>query len=91
MTRGQWIVAVRDIPSNTDEFLGPYHSEDKAEDVAHRLRRDIAAVGAGHVAEAVVHYVRAGSIEFDEVRDELLRDLEDLGYSHASNQESRPE
>lgn len=81
--RGQWVVAVRDIPSNADEFVGPYHSEDKAEAVAHRLRRDIAAVGAEHIAEAVVHYVRPGSIEQDEVRDELLRDLAELGYSHA--------
>lgn len=77
---GQWVVAVRDIPSNTDEFVGPYHSEDKAEEIAQRLRRDIAAVGAEHLMEAIVHYVRPGSIEFDDVRDEMLRDLGQLGY-----------
>ena len=90
LTRGQWVVAVRDIPSNTDELVGPYHSEDKADGIARRLRRDIAAVGAEHIMEAVVYYVRPGSIEFDDVRDEMLRDLEELGYSRASNQDTDP-
>ena len=72
---------MRDIPSNTDEFVGPYHSEDKAEAIAQRLRRDIAAVGAEHIMEAVVHYIRPSSIEFDDVRDEILRDLHEMGYA----------
>lgn len=79
-SQGQWIVAVRDIPSNTDEFLGPYHSEDKADTVARRFNRDIDAVGASNIAEAVVHWVRPGSIDEEELRDEMLRDLAELGY-----------
>lgn len=78
--RGQWIVCVRDIAANDNSYVGPYHSEDKADAIASRLRRDIEAVGADHLLEAFVEWVRPSSTDFDEFRDELLRDLEEMGY-----------
>lgn len=78
-TRGQWIVCLRDIPSGEDEYLGPYHSDEKAQAVADRLNRDIAARGAGGTVDAIVEWVRPG-IELEEIRDEMLVGLDDLGY-----------
>ena len=77
--RGQWVVALRDIPGNDEELVGPFHSEDKAEAVARRLRGDIEARGAAHVMEAIVRWVRAG-LDLEEMRDEMLRDLDAMGY-----------
>lgn len=80
-TRGQWIVCVREIAGNDNSFVGPYHSEDKAEAVADRLRRDITAVQADHIIEAFVEWVRPSSTDLEEFRDEMLRDLEAMGYA----------
>lgn len=77
--RGQWIVVLRDIPANEDELIGPYHSEEAAERVAERLRRDIAARAADHWLEAVAKWVRPG-LDIEEARDEMLRDLDEMGY-----------
>lgn len=63
MMRGQWIVCVRDISAGNDDYLGPYRSEDKAEAVAKRLNRNIAAVGASSVLDAIVEWVRPGLME----------------------------
>lgn len=81
-TRGQWVVVVRDIPSNSDSYIGPFHSEERADEHAQRLRRDIEALGAGHVLEAFTEWVRPASVDFEEFRDEMLRDLEEMGYFH---------
>lgn len=84
-SRGQWVVCIRDLPSNTDEFLGPFHSEEKAEAVAERLRRDIAALSASHIVEAFTVWVRPASTELEEFRDELLADLGEMGYAPHAN------
>ena len=79
-TRGQWIVCVRDIPANDDSYVGPFHSEEKADEIATRLRKDIEAVGADHILEAFVVWVLPASTDLEEFRDEMLRDLEEMGY-----------
>lgn len=79
-SRGQWVVVLRYISANDDELIGPYHSGEKAQAVADRLNRDISARWASHVMEAFVKFVRPGSIDLEEMRDEMLRDLEELGY-----------
>jgi hypothetical protein len=79
--RGQWVVCVRDIAANDNTYVGPFHSEENADKVAVRLRRDIEAVGAGHLLEAFVEWVRPASTDLEEFRDEMLRDLEEMGYA----------
>ena len=78
--QGQWIVCVRDILSGNDDYLGPYRSEDKAEDVARRLNRDLVAVGASHILDAIVEWVRPG-LDVEQYRDEMLQTLDEHGYS----------
>lgn len=77
--RGQWIVCVRDILSGNDDYLGPYHSEDKADEVAKRLNLNIAAVGASEVLDAIVEWVRPG-LDIEQYRDDMLRELAETGY-----------
>lgn len=77
--RGHWIVCVRDIPGGEDSYLGVFTSEDRAEQLASRLRRDIAARGAQDSLDAIVQWVRPHP-EFEDFRDEMLADLERLGY-----------
>jgi len=79
--RGQWIVCVRDIAANENSYVGPFHSEDKADSTAARLQRDIEAVGASHLLEAFVEWVRPASTEIEDFRDEMLRDLGEMGYA----------
>lgn len=80
-TRGQWVVVVRDIIANDDSYVGPFHSDDRAEEIATRLRRDIEAVGAEHVLEAFTAWVVPASTDFEEFRDQMLADLEVMGYA----------
>jgi hypothetical protein len=77
---GSWVVCIRDLPSNTDEYLGYFRSEDRAEAVARRLRGDVEAVGASHVIDVTVCFVRPMP-EHEDARDELLADLEEMGYA----------
>jgi hypothetical protein len=80
--RGQWIVCVRDVPAGEDRYLGPFASEEKAQGIAHSLRRDFAAVAANDtIIDAIVEWVQPGS-ELVDVRDELLAGLEEVGYVH---------
>lgn len=79
MSRGQWVVVVRDIPANEDQFVGPFTVEARANAVANRLTRDFAARGAENVMEAVVQWVRPG-VESEDLRDDLLAQLEESGY-----------
>lgn len=84
-SRGQWIVWLRDVPGGEDQFLGPFHSEERAHAVAERLRRDIAAVGCGFdTLDAGVEWVRPASTDFEDFRDEMLVDLEAMGYVHTA-------
>ena len=79
--RGMWIVCVRDVPAGEDQYLGPFASEEKAQAIAERLRRDFAAVGAGDtVIDAIVEWMQPGA-EFTDLRDKLLADLAEVGYS----------
>lgn len=77
--RGSWIVCVRDIPAGEDTYLGFFIVEQRARDLAERLRRDIAARGAEGVMDAIVEWVRPHP-EFEDFRDEMLRGLEECGY-----------
>lgn len=78
--RGQWVVVVRDIPANEDQFIGPFTVEERADSLASRLNRDFAARGAAAVMEAVVRWLRPG-VEAEDLRDDLLAQLEDGGYA----------
>lgn len=80
--RGQWIVCVRDISAGEDDYLGPFYSEDKAESVAKRLNRDLAAVGASDVLDAIVEWIQPG-LHIEQYRDDMLADLEKRGYARA--------
>jgi len=76
---GLWTVCVRDMPSNTDDYIGSFRSEARAEEFCERLRRDVEAVGASHIIDVQVCWIRP-QIDTEEFRDELLRDLEEMGY-----------
>lgn len=78
--RGQWIVCVRDIAAGEDDYLGPFYSEDKAESVAKRLNRDLAAVGATDVLDAIVEWIQPG-LDIEQYRDDMLAALEKQGYA----------
>lgn len=49
MMRGQWIVCLVDLPSGQTEYIGPFHSEERADEVARRLRLNINTIGATEV------------------------------------------
>lgn len=78
--RGQWIVCVRDISAGEDDYLGPFYSVDKAESVAKRLNRDLAAVGATGIFDAVVEWIQPG-LDIEQYRDDMLAALEQQGYT----------
>ena len=78
--QGQWIVCVRDITAGEDDYLGPYRSEERAWDVANRLNRDLAAVGARDLLDAIVEWVRPG-LDVEQYRDDMLADLAKHGYA----------
>ena len=77
---GSWVICIRDLPSNTDEYLGWFRSEARAESVAARLRRDVEAVGASHIIDVTVHWVEPEA-GHEDVRDRLLADLEEMSYA----------
>lgn len=77
--RGQWVVVIRDVPANEDRFVGPFTVEARADAAAARLTRDFATRGASDVMDAVVRWVRPG-VEIEDVRDDLLAQLEEGGY-----------
>lgn len=77
---GSWVVCIRDLPSNTDEYLGYFRSEDRADALADRLRRDVEAVGASHIIDVNVCWVRPEP-EHEDARDTLLAELEEMGYA----------
>lgn len=78
--QGQWIVCVRDIQSGDDDYLGPFRSKDKADAVAKRLNRNIIAVGAPHVLDAIVEWVQPG-LDVEQYRDDMLGKLAAWGYT----------